>query len=245
MSRANDLDLALKAAKAAGEALAGRGDDFQGVDSEIGRDIKLKADKAAEAIILDILQTGSDHVILAEEGGWQGAPSDTAWVVDPLDGSSNYIREIPLCAVSIGLIENGKPTVGVIYNFNSGDIYAGALGEGAELNGATMRVSEIAETNRATLMTGIPHSKDLTEADFLAMAKEHQRWKKVRMIGSAALAAAYVAAGKADRYAESAMMWDIAAGSALIEAAGGRVQIEMGPLDKPMKIMGDNGLLPI
>ena len=165
--------------------------------------------------------------------------------MDPLDGSSNYIREIPLCAVSIGLIENGKPTVGVIYNFNSGDIYAGALGEGAELNGATMRVSEIAETNRATLMTGIPHSKDLTEADFLAMAKEHQRWKKVRMIGSAALAAAYVAAGKADRYAESAMMWDIAAGSALIEAAGGRVQIEMGPLDKPMKIMGDNGLLPI
>ena len=69
MSRANDLDLALKAAKAAGEALAGRGDDFQGVDSEIGRDIKLKADKAAEANILDILQTGSDHVILAEEGG--------------------------------------------------------------------------------------------------------------------------------------------------------------------------------
>lgn len=245
MSRANDLALALEAAKAAGDALAGRGAAFQGVDAELGRDVKLKADKAAEAIILDILQTKSSHVILAEEGGWQGAPSDTAWVVDPLDGSSNYLREIPLCAVSIGLIEDGKPIVGVIYDFNSGDVYAGAAGEGAELNGAPMRVSGIEETNRATLMTGIPHSKNLTEQDFLNMAREHQRWKKVRMIGSAAMAAAYVAAGKADRYAESAMLWDIAAGCALIEAAGGRVQIGDGPLDEARTVLGDNGRLPL
>ena len=245
MSRANDVALALKAAKAAGEALAGRGEAFQGVDAEIGRDIKLKADKAAEAIILDILQTGSDHVILAEEGGWQGAPSETAWVVDPLDGSSNYIREIPLCCVSIGLIENGKPILGAIFDFNSGDIYAGAVGEGATLNGQKMQVSDIAETSRATLMTGIPHSKTLTDADFIAMAHEHARWKKVRMIGSAALAAAYVAAGKADRYAESAMLWDMAAGCALIEAAGGRVQIGDGPLDQSLRVLADNGKLPL
>ena len=192
MSRSKDVELAQKAAKAAGDALAGRGTAFQGVDSEVGRDIKLKADKAAEAIILDILQNGSDHVILAEEGGWQGTPSETAWVVDPLDGSSNYFREIPLCCVSVGLIENGKPVVGAIYDFNSGDMYAGAVGEGAELNGQTMRVSDISETGRATLMTGIPHSRSLTDDDFLAMAYEHARWKKVRMIGSAAMAASYM-----------------------------------------------------
>ena len=245
MSRANDVDLALKAAKAAGDALAARGADFQGVDSEIGRDIKLKADKAAEAIILEILKTESDHVILAEEGGWQGTPSATAWVVDPLDGSSNYFREVPLCCVSVGLIENGKPILGAIYDFNSGDIYAGAVGEGAVLNGKKMQVSDIAETERATLMTGIPHSKNLTDADFIAMAHEHARWKKVRMIGTAALAAAYVAAGKADRYAESAMLWDMAAGCALIEAAGGRVQISDGPLDQSLRVLADNGKLPI
>ena len=245
MSRANDIALALKAAKAAGDALAGRGEAFQGVDAEIGRDIKLKADKAAEAIILDILQTESDHVILAEESGWQGMPSDTAWVVDPLDGSSNYIREIPLCCVSIGLIENGRPILGAVYDFNSGDIYAGGVGEGATLNGQKIGVSDITETGRATLMTGIPHSKSLTDADFIAMAHEHARWKKVRMIGTAAMAAAYVAAGKADRYAESAMLWDIAAGCAMIEASGGRVLISDGPLDKPVAVLADNGLLPL
>lgn len=245
MSRATDLELAIKAAKAAGDALAGRGAEFQGVDAEIGRDIKLKADKAAEAIILDILQTESEHTILAEEGGWQGEPSESAWVVDPLDGSSNYFREIPLCAVSIGLIENRKPIVGVIYDFNSGDLYAGAVGEGAALNGAPMRVSDIEETRRATLMTGIPHSRNLTDDDFIAMAHEHARWKKVRMIGTAALAGAYVAAGKADRYAESAMLWDIAASCALIEAAGGRAIIGDGPLDGSLTVLGDNGKLPL
>ena len=245
MSRSTDLDLALKAATVAGDALAGRGEAFQGIEAEIGRDIKLKADKAAEAIILDILKTGSNHAILAEEGGWQGTPSETAWVVDPLDGSSNYIREIPLCCVSIGLIENGKPVLGAVYDFNSGDMYAGALGEGATLNGQEMGVSDIAETGRATLMTGIPHSKTLTDADFIAMAHEHARWKKIRMIGTAAMAAAYVAAGKADRYAESAMLWDVAAGCAMIEASGGRVQISDGPLDKPVAVLADNGLLPL
>ena len=245
MSRGNDLELAMKAAKAAGDALAGRGEAFQGVDSEIGRDIKLKADKAAEAIILDILKSGSDHVVLAEESGWVGAASDTAWVVDPLDGSSNYIREIPVCAVSIGLIENGKPTIGVIHDFNMDEVYAGAIGEGAALNGAPMRVSDIEELHRGTLMTGLPFGKrEFTDEEFIAMGKEHQRWKKVRMIGSAALSGAYIAAGRAERYEETAMLWDIAAGCALVEAAGGRVEIGDGPLDGPLTVFADNGKLP-
>lgn len=245
MSRASDLELAINAAMAAGDALAGRGEAFQGVDSEIGRDIKLKADKAAEAIILDRLQTNSDHAVLAEEGGWNGDPSDTAWVVDPLDGSANYIRELPFCVVSIGLIEKRKPVLGVIYNFNTGDLYAGAVGEGAKLNGEPMRVSDIVDTHRATLMTGIPHDKDLSEEDLTKMAREFKRWKKVRMIGSTALAAAYVAAGKIDRLAERAMLWDIAAGAALIEAAGGRVQLSDGPLNQTLTLLCDNGKLPL
>jgi len=245
MSRANDLALALEAAKAAGDALAERSEAFQGVDSEIGRDVKLKADKAAEAIILGTLQSSSSHAILAEEGGWQGPPSGTAWVVDPLDGSANYLREIPMCVVSIGLIEDGKPVLGVIYNFNNGDIYAGAVGEGAMLNGNSMRVSDIAEPHRATLATGVPHSEDLTDGDFADLGRSFSEWKKVRMIGSTALSAAYVAAGKYDRLSESAMLWDIAAGAALVEAAGGRVQLGTGPLDQSMTILCDNGVLPL
>lgn len=245
MNLVQDLELALKAAKAAGKALAERGEAFQGVDSEIGKDIKLKADKAAEAIILDIIRSGSNHVVLAEEGGWHGDPSDTAWIVDPLDGTSNYFREMPLCCVSIGLISNGKPVVGVVYDFNLDEVYAGAVGEGATLNGRPMKVSAVEDISRSTLMAGLGFSRrEFSDADYVEMGHEFQRYKKVRMIGTAALAGAYVAAGRADRYTETAMLWDIAACCAIVEAAGGRAEISSGPLDGPLTVMCDNGLLP-
>lgn len=245
MSRANDIALAVKAAKAAGDALAARGEAFQGVNSEIGKDIKLKADEAAEAMILDLLRSESNHAVLAEEGGWEGTPSETAWVVDPLDGTANYFREMPLCCVSIGLIENGKPVVGAIYDFNLKEMYAGGVGEGATLNDKPMRVSSVDDIGRATLMTGLGYSKrEFTEADYVEMGHEHQRYKKVRMIGTAALAGAYVAAGRADRYTEVAMLWDFAACCALVEAAGGRAEIIGERLDGPLTVLCDNGLLP-
>lgn len=239
------LALAETAAREAGAALAARGADFQGVTSEEGHDIKLVADKAAEAMILKRLSDGSDHAILSEEEGWVGEAGSIAWVVDPLDGSSNYNRHIPICAVSIALIEDRRPVLGVIHDFNRDELFAGGQGLGAMLNGKPMSVSEISDTSKATLMTGFPVSRDYSDEALVRSAREFARWKKVRMIGSATLSTAWVACGRADRYSEdSTMLWDIAAGCALIEAAGGRAIFSDGPLDAPMTVTADNDRLP-
>ena len=239
------LELAEVAAREAGAALASRGAEFQGITSEVGHDIKLVADKAAEAMILKRLSDGSDHAILSEEEGWVGEAGSTAWVVDPLDGSSNYNREIPFCAVSIALIEDDRPVLGVVYDFNHDELFAGGKGLGATLNGKPISVSDISDTSKATLVTGFPTYRDYSDEALAQTARDFARWKKIRMIGSATLSTTWVACGRADAYSEeSTMLWDIAAGAALIEAAGGRVVYSGGPIDKPMTVSADNGALP-
>ncbi len=240
------LALAEAAAREAGEALAGRGAGFEGIESADGRDIKLKADKSAEALILKRLSDDSDHAILSEEEGWVGQAGNTAWVVDPLDGSSNYNREIPLCAVSVALIDKGRPVLGVVHDFNRDELFSGARGVGATCNGRAISVSPIADMPQATLITGFPVNHDFSDRALTEAGREFSRWKKIRMIGSATLSTAWVACGRADRYQEdSIMLWDIAAGCALIEAAGGRVFYSDGPPEAPMNVMADNGHLPL
>ena len=238
------LAAAEDAARAAGDALKARGAGFQGVALSQGRDIKLNADKAAEAIIIERLKAAGDIPILSEETGWTAPESDTAWIVDPLDGSANYIRNIPLCCVSLAQVQGAKPVLGVINHFEQDALYVGAAGRGATLNGAPIKVSEAADCGQAMLMTGLPVWRDYSDAALAAFARDFARWKKVRMIGSAALSIAFVASGKADRYKEeSIMFWDVAAGCAIAEAAGGRVSISDGPLDSPKTVVVDNGRL--
>ena len=236
------LDLAIGAARLAGAALAEKGDAFQGVNSEVGRDIKLAADNAAEALILNHLRASSDLPIWAEEEGWVKGDGNRFWVVDPLDGSSNYNRDFPLCAVSIALVDGRKPILGVVYDFSRDEIFAGAVGLGATLNNKPMRVSDIGERSKATLMTGFPVRADFSDEALSAMARDFASWKKIRMIGTAALAAAYVSAGRADCYREQgSMLYDIAAGCALVEAAGGKVVLSEGPIDQPLNVTAWNG----
>ncbi|MEM8618041.1 MAG: inositol monophosphatase family protein, partial [Pseudomonadota bacterium] len=235
-----------EAAKRAGSALAARGANFSGVEASVGRDIKLKADKAAEALIIETLSAGSDYPILSEETGWTAAEEDVCWVVDPLDGSANYNRKIPFCCTSIALVKAGRPVVGVIYDFNHGDLYSGEVGTGASLNGAPMAVSKQPEKAQSILFTGLPLNGDFSPEALGAMAAGFADWKKVRMMGTAATSLAMVSCGKAERYHEHGIMiWDVAAGCALIEAAGGRVVISEGPLDQPKTVTADNGHLPI
>lgn len=239
------LDVARRAAIEAGQALVARGEGFQGVAFAQGRDIKLKADKAAENVILPILLEKTDYPVLSEEAGWSAPKSGRYWVVDPLDGSANYNRHIPLCCVSIALVENDKPILGVINHFDSGELYTGVVGVGAELNGLPIKVGDIRDPGQAILMTGLPVYRDFSEEALGAFARDFARWKKVRMIGSAALSIAFVAAGKADRYKEeSIMFWDVAAGCAIAEAAGGRAVLSAGPMDGAKTVCVDNGLLP-
>ena len=226
------LELAGQAARKAGALLrtrhnAGSGD----VVSSVGRDIKLESDKAAEALILGILKTHGAIPILTEESGAHGSvdSADELWIVDPLDGSMNFNRGIPLVCVSIALWRNGKPHLGVVYDFVRDELFMADAGQGAWLNGSRIHVSAATAAATGVLMTGFP-SKALMNDEAMAHFNARVRsFKKVRMLGAAALMLSWVACGRVDAYTEDDIMfWDVAAGLALVEAAGGWIAYRPG-----------------
>ena len=223
-----ELTIANKAAKAAGNILLNQKDILNNSIFTSDRDVKLEADIAAENLIKGIIEIESNFPILAEESGKSADDlGDTFWVVDPLDGTANYARDIPLCCISIALVQNLNPVIGVIYDFNNDDLYEGTKETKALLNNKLINVSDIAEKNKGILVTGLPNATDYSDEAMLKMVKDFQSWRKVRMIGSAAMASAYVASGKADLYKEfGTYLWDIAAGAAIINAAGGKADIK-------------------
>ena len=190
-------------------------------------DIKLKADIEAEDLIKSILIKESSFPILAEESGKpKGALEETFWVVDPLDGTANYARNIPLCCVSIALMHKMEPVIGVVYDFNNNNLYEGSFDGEAKLNGSIIKVSDINEPKEGILVTGLPNNTDYSDSALLKMVKDFQEWRKVRMIGSAAIASCYIASAKADVYKEfGTYLWDVAAGAAIVNAAGGKAEI--------------------
>jgi len=222
-----ELDTAKKAVNAAGHILLNNKDILNNSIFTSDRDVKLEADVAAENIIKDIIKNDSNFPILAEESGKSVDDlGDTFWVVDPLDGTANYTRDIPLCCVSIALVSNLNPVIGVIYDFNNDDLYEGTKENKALMNNKPINVSDIAEKNKGILVTGLPNATDYSDKAMLTMVKDFQSWRKVRMIGSAAMAAVYVASGKADLYKEfGTYLWDVAAGAAIVSAAGGVAEI--------------------
>ena len=223
----NNLEIAKKAAHEAGNILLNLKAELNKENTSSGKDIKLKADIEAEKLIKEYLLSKSDIPILGEE---TGASIDdlgkTFWVVDPLDGTANYSRNIPICCVSIALISNLKPVIGVIYDFNNDDIYEGSIDSEAKLNNTNIYVNNSSKKSESILLTGLPLLTDYSDTALLDMVKDFQLWKKVRMIGSAAMAAAYVASAKADMYKEQgSFLWDIAAGAVIVNAAGGCAKI--------------------
>lgn len=241
------LKLAEAAAAAAGEALLANRAGWGVIEAEQGREVKIGADTRAEELVLAAIARDSEFPIISEEAGWARAMhrgDRFVWAIDPLDGSVNYLRGYPHCAVSIALLDQGKPVLGVVDCFVTRERFSGALGHGAWLNGAPMRVSTIENPARGILQTGVPSR---ASAESMKLFEERLRtWQKVRMIGSAATALAYVAAGRAEAYRESgSMIWDVAAGCALVEAAGGKVRIEGPALDQPLEVGASNGVAPI
>jgi myo-inositol-1(or 4)-monophosphatase len=222
-----ELNIAKRAALKAGNLLLENKEDLYEIVSSTSKDIKLKADILAEKEIKGIIQNESDYPILAEESGFSSKPiSNTFWVVDPLDGTANYARNIPICCVSIALISDLKPILGVIYDFINNDLYEGSIFTKALLNSKEMSVSKVKNSHDGVLITGLPNNTDYSDSALLKMIKDFQNWRKVRMIGSAAMASAYVASGRADLYKEKkTYLWDIAAGAAIVNAAGGEALI--------------------
>jgi len=222
-----ELTIAKKAALEAGNFLRKNKVNLNKKISSTDRDIKLQADIEAEKIIKDIINNDSSFGILAEESGMSSEESyKDLWIVDPLDGTANYSRNIPLCCVSIAMLSDAKPVLGVIYDFNNDELYEGSINTSAYLNGQAISVSETKKTQEGVLVTGLPNDTDYSDEAMMEMIKNFQNWRKVRMIGSAALASVYVASGKADLYMENkSYLWDIAAGAAIVNAAGGEALI--------------------
>jgi len=222
-----ELNIAKKAAYEAGSFLKKNKNNLNKILSSTNKDIKLQADIEAEKIIKNLIRRDSDFGILAEESGMSSEEAyKNLWVVDPLDGTANYSRNIPLCCVSIAMLSDTKPVLGVIYDFNNDELYEGSTNTRAFLNGQAISVSKTKKSQEGILVTGLPNDADYSDGAMMEMIKNFQNWRKVRMIGSAAIASAYIASGKADLYMENkSYLWDVAAGAAIVNAAGGEALI--------------------
>lgn len=182
------------------------------------------ADRAAESAVISVIQKHyPDHAILAEESGASGE-SDTVWIIDPLDGTTNYLHGFPVFAVSIGVQHNGRMEHGVVYDPLRQELYTATRGTGAHLDGRRIRVSGQMNLERALIGTGFPFRQADLEIDAYMdmLAKAIRNTSGVRRAGAAALDLCYVAAGRLDAFFETGLApWDLAAGSLIIREAGG------------------------
>lgn len=240
------LEIATEAALAAGAVLQ----EYLGLEevSEKGPgDLVTAADKASEAVILEILHRHfPHHAILAEESGKLGnAESDYLWVIDPLDGTTNYAHQYPFFAASIGLMIAGVPQVGVIFDPFHNELFRAAIGLGATCNRRPIQVSQTAELSKSLLVTGFAYDRrETTDNNYAEFCHLTHLTQGVRRSGSAALDLAHVACGRLDGYWERGIApWDIAAGVVLLEEAGGKVTAYDGsPIEiSSGRILATNG----
>lgn len=222
------LTVAVKAARAAGTIILRRMSRLEAIPvTEKDRfDFASEVDRQAEAeIIKELKRTYPRHAILAEESGAQGK-GDPVWIIDPLDGTHNYLRGFPHFCVSIAQMNRGQAELGVVFDPLRNELFIASQGGGAFLNDRRIRVSQRAGLEGALLATGLPFRQRTHLDRQLAMLSdllgpEHQA-EDVRRTGSAALDLAYVAAGRLDGYFEIGLKpWDMAAGQLLVREAGG------------------------
>ncbi len=233
-----------KAVRCAGSELNALRSKTACVLASKGKDIKLEADKRSEAIILDILRQSTSFSVLSEEAGWIGNPSDLYWVVDPLDGSYNFFREVPLCSTSVALCRGNEVVAGGIYNFIDDELFLGGNDCKATMNGAPISVSNTDSIETSALATGLPVKMDYSEQGMCEFAKILAPWKKVRMFGSANYSLTNIACGKLDCYIERGIFWwDVAAGLAIVKAAGGKFLLNNTAEVHQVNVVATNSVL--
>jgi myo-inositol-1(or 4)-monophosphatase len=222
------LNIAIRAARVAGNIIA-KGFENQSelmVEAKGSNDFVTRIDKEAEqAIISKIQQSFPEHSFVGEEGGVVEGDNDFKWIIDPLDGTTNFIKGIPHFAVSIALMHKGRLDQAVVFDPIRGELFTASKGAGAQLNGFRIRASKAKELDQSILATAFPFKDKTSLPAFMdSFGKIFAQAGDVRRCGSAALDLAYVAAGRYDGYWESAIKpWDIAAGELLVRESGGLV----------------------
>jgi myo-inositol-1(or 4)-monophosphatase len=242
------LDIATEAALSAGHILRkywGKIDNIE--EKSRPGDLVTEADKQAELEIIKIIQRHfPKHQILAEESGEIGENDTTyLWAIDPLDGTTNYAHNYPICAVSIGLIIEGIPSLGVVYNPFRNELFRGAKGFGATCNRHSIRVSQTSQLNQSLLATGFAYDRrDTIDNNYAEFCHLTHLTQGVRRSGAASIDLIDVACGRLDGYWERGLKpWDMAAGIVILEEAGGRVSAyDEAPIDiYSGRILATNG----
>jgi myo-inositol-1(or 4)-monophosphatase len=225
------LNIAIRAARRAGEIIVRGMNRVHRLDvrAKGQNDFVTEIDMQAERDIIETIHKHyPDHAVLGEETGQKaGQKGDTefVWIIDPLDGTTNFLHGYPQFAVSIGVQRRGRMEHGVVYDPLRQELFTTSRGEGAQLDGKRIRVSAQVGLERALIGTGFPYRSNLWLDDYMAMLKTiTQQTAGIRRPGAAALDLAYVAAGRLDGFWELGLApWDTAAGTLLITEAGGLV----------------------
>ena len=222
------LNTAVKAARKAGSIITRASSDLDKLTVRRKRqnDFVSEVDNAAEDAIISMLRAAyPDHGILAEESGSQSGDAEYMWVIDPLDGTTNFLHGFPQYCVSIGLLHKGVPNQGVVFDPNRNELFTASKGVGAYMNDRRLRVSRIDRLEDALMGTGFPFREVGHLDDYLRMFKQMTlATSGIRRPGAAALDLAWVAAGRIDGFWERGLSaWDMAAGALLVREAGGLI----------------------
>lgn len=244
------INLAIEAAREAGRFLKHSVGRVKSIEVKKGEDRNLVSDidKESERRIIEIIRRRyPTHAILAEESGASTSGADTTWIIDPLDGTTNFLHGVPIFSVTIGIERRGELVAGVVYDPNLDEMFTAEKGAGAFLNGRRMHVSATHELIDSLLVTGFPYdiaaNPNNTIGHFVDFLLEGQG---LRRLGSAALDLSYVAAGRMDGFWEVYLNpWDMAAGVLCVQEAGGTISDFRG---KPTtiytrEVLASNGLI--
>ncbi|OGT51082.1 MAG: inositol monophosphatase [Gammaproteobacteria bacterium RIFCSPHIGHO2_12_FULL_42_13] len=220
------LNIAIQAARAAAKVVVRYVDQIDKVviSEKSAHDFVTQVDQQSEAIIIETIQhVYPNHAILAEESGELSGHSEYTWIIDPLDGTRNFVHGFPHFSISIAVLKNNQPEIGLVYDPIRQELFTASQGQGAYANNRRMRVSTAKKLDNTLIGTGFPfRNRDKTEACFDFIKKIFSQCGDIRRTGSAALDLAYVAAGRLDAFWEMGLgPWDIAAGAILIKEAGG------------------------
>jgi len=244
------LNVAIEAAREAGKFLKLSVGKVRSVEVKQGeeRNLVSEIDRGAEERIIAIIKRHyPTHAILAEESGGSRAPAEFRWIIDPLDGTTNFLHGVPIFCVSIGIERKGEVVGGVVYDPNLDEMFTAEKGSGAFVNGKRLKVSTSGSLAESLLVTGFPY--DITANPNNAV--EHfvhflMAAQGIRRLGSAAMDLSYVAAGRFDGFWEVSLNpWDMAAGALFVQEAGGRMSDMRGqPLSIYQKtVLASNGLI--